>query len=182
MKIEKFVHEDGMTEQKVNLFNLVNDENGDPKLEVINSTTMYYINEYEMEDVIDVICRLTNARNLHLENQWAVGFNHDREILGVFHLAQGDMTGVYANDRNLATFIILTGALGFAMFHNHSVDDRTPSDSDKTSVQGHKFFQNRLGLSYYGDYIISRTGWRNINNNVDHVFNETDAENKDKEV
>ena len=163
---------------EIKLWNLVNDENDMPKLNVINSID-YDVNGPELlrpYETIPILCRLSNMHKSLAENIYMATYNHYGDLIGFFHIATGSMDQVKASDRIKATCILLSGAFSFEIIHNHCVDDLTPSEGDKNTVYMEKALAAFLETEYVADYIVTKGGWACVNTNENHRFDKAELE------
>lgn len=158
---------------RINLWNLINDENDMPKLNVINSIDYIPDGEELLRpyDTIPILCKLSQMHKALAENIYMATYNHYGDLIGFFHIATGFMNQVKASDRIKATCILLSGAFSFEIFHNHCIDDLTPSEGDKNTIHLEKAFASFIETEYLADYIITRNGWICVNTEEEHKFN-----------
>lgn len=64
------------------------------------------------------------------EYAFALAYSGDDELLGVFELTHGFANETKVNARNLMIRMLLVGAQGFVIIHNHPSGDVTPSAAD----------------------------------------------------
>ena len=156
----------------INLWNLINDENDMPKLNIINSID-YDPNGPDIlrpYETIPILCKLSKMHKAHAENIYMATYNHYNELIGFFHIATGHMDKVSASDRIKATCILLSGAYSFEIFHNHPIDDQTPSESDKNSIYMERALAAFLETEYIADYVVTKGGWTCVNDGEEYRF------------
>lgn len=159
----------------VKLWNLINNENDTPKLNVINEIEFEPYGPFEKElDTIPLLCRISKMHQSHVEKIYMATYNHFGDLIGFFHIATGNITRVDMPNRVVATCLLLSGGFSFQLFHNHSVDDLTPSEADKISIYNKKALAVYLEAEYIGDYIISKGGWTNVITGEIYRFDEHD--------
>ena len=161
----------------INLYNLINDENEKPKLNVINS--IEYDSGPELitpYDTIPLLCKLSGCHKSHVENAYMSTYNHKGQLNGFFYLASGKRQEVNPSDRIKATYLILSGGFSFEIFHNHPVDDNTPSEGDETSTYLEGALASYLEAEYINDYVISRSGWTCVNTKEHYDFSKMDLD------
>ena len=163
---------------EIKLYNLINDENDMPKLNVTNSIE-YEVNGPEFMkpyDTILALCKLTNMHHLHMENVYMATYNHFGELIGFFHVATGHMDKVSSSDRIKATYMLLSGGFSFEIFHNHPIDDRSPSENDKISTTFEQCLATYMEMEYKGDYVVTKSGWTCVNDEESHEFGKVELE------
>lgn len=157
----------------INLYNLFNDKNNMPYLNIINSIEyeegQEFITPY---DTILVLCKLTKLHCSHTENVYMATYDHSKKIIGLFHVASGAMTNVNASNRIKATYMLMSGGFSFEIFHNHPINDFTPSEEDINSTYLEKALASYMEIEYLNDYIITKEGWKNINTGEKHKFSD----------
>ena len=166
------VEENSIYEEMVKLFDIVNNENYMPKLEVIKEFHMIEDGNIDIiEHSINSLCKLTNIRNYYREMDYIATYDHFGNLIGFFQLGSGGRKEVDFDRNIFITFIILTGAFSFAVFHNHPVESITPSQADKDHAVGLKGVGNLLDIKFRGSYIVTRNGWSRVETEEVHLFN-----------
>ena len=64
------------------------------------------------------------------EHMYIVALTAACEPLGVFEIAHGWVNGAFARPREIFIRLLLAGASGFVLCHNHPLDDCRPSKAD----------------------------------------------------
>lgn len=160
----------------INLWNLVNDEHDMPKLNVINNIDYHPFGDEILRpyDTIPILCRLSDMHKAHAENIYMATYDHFGDLIGFFHVATGHMDKVAGSDRIKATCLLLSGGYSFEVFHNHPIDDLTPSEADKSVCCMEKILANYLEAIYDGAYIVTRGGWCSVITEEMHRFDENE--------
>ena len=164
--------EDSIYEEMVKLFDIVNNENYMPRLEMIKEVYMIEGSNIDIiEHSINSLCELTNIRNCYREMDYIATYDHSDNLIGFFQLGSGGRKEVDFDRNIFITFIILTGAFSFAVFHNHPVESILPSQADKDHAVGLKGIGNLLDIKFKGSYIVTRNGWSRVETEEVHPFN-----------
>lgn len=166
--------------KRVSIYNLVNDKKNMPYL----NETVYKDYEYEDEELtfnsdregVLLLCEILKAHLLHIENEYLATYDIDGKLIGFFHIGIGDITSVNHSIRTIATYILLSGAFSFRLFHNHPLGEKIPSQGDKNSSFCYNHLAITLGVEYKGSYIISRTGYTNVDTGEQNDFDDIDYE------
>lgn len=160
----------------LNYYKLASDENYLPKLKVIDSIECHvgYSGLQNIEDLMPTFACLTGAREEHVENLYMITYDHKECINGIHHIASGHVTSVEIPVRVIATHIILSGAYGFKMVHNHPVNVVEPSEDDMDCCLLFEGTAGHLECKYMGHYIISKERCKCIETKETYIFEEDD--------
>jgi len=124
---------------KVNEFTVILNEQNNPELKCIHQ----YKWEIPLwEDVFDdivwyesLVKELNNTFFLDIvaeEYAYIVALNNASEIVGIYQLSHGTCSETYSRNKELVTFLLLSGAEQFIHIHNH------PGESDIIESEGDK--------------------------------------------
>ena len=93
-----------------------------------------------------------NTFNLR-EESMVVMFGRDLIPIGYFSMSKGDKESVHTDSQYLVQILILSGADGFIISHNHPLDKITPSDEDFQFTISIKKVADFFGFTFI-DHII----------------------------
>lgn len=97
---------------------------------------------------------LYHADILPEEKLWMIAMNTKCKPLGVFELAHGSMDSASMDPKAIFTRLLLCGARGFVLVHNHPSGDSTPSAADISNTRKVKEGAELLSLELFDHIII----------------------------
>ena len=168
---EIYRSENGITEEIVKIYDLFNDENYMPHLKIIKEKHIIHNSGDDLiYNTVESLCLATDIRHFHREACYLSTYDYENCLIGLFPVCVADFTESRISSRVLATFLLLSGAFSFAVFHNHPVDCRTPSIGDKQTSRLYADIAGMLKIRYLGSYIITMNGWASVDAKEDHTF------------
>lgn len=173
-------------ERAIHLYKIISDNEGKPQLKIEKTKEVIGYDENSdlsfsgIRETVLTLCEMTNLQKDYCENEYIALYDYNQNLMGFGLIATGGLTEVNASRRKKATYILLSGAFYFRIFHNHpnigDLDLREPSEGDLTSAQGDKQLSFMLEVKYVGNYIISKSGFRCVDDNDDYEFDDIDYE------
>ena len=138
------------------LYDIVHDEENVPKLLSIGEYTLIdpLYDEYTGAEIMIEHFHMGEMENEHL---FYIVTNRDLEITGAVMSSIGDQESVNIHERTLLIFLVLTGAKGFAVYHNHPSNNMVASQADISSDEFMQTAADMLEVEYYGSFIIGRS-------------------------
>lgn len=85
--------------------------------------------------IAEFMRELYHADILPEEKLWMIAMNTKCKPLGVFELAHGSMDSAVMDSKAIFTRLLLSGARGFVLVHNHPSGDSTPSAIDISNTK-----------------------------------------------
>jgi len=99
------------------------------------------------------LCELTNMDVAAEEYVYVLAMDTKSRPLGLFELAHGTATCTVSNPRELFIRLLLCGATGFVIAHNHPSGDIAPSKADHDNYKGIQQLASMMGICM-NDYLI----------------------------
>lgn len=99
------------------------------------------------------------------EYVYLVALNAANRPIGVFEISHGSQTQSLFNVREICSRVLILGAVGFLVVHNHPSGDTTPSESDLKATGILKSACGILGLIMLDHIIIGSEGCYSMNSN-----------------
>ena len=99
------------------------------------------------------------------EYVYLVALNAANRPIGVFEISHGSQTQSLFNVREICSRVLILGAVGFLVVHNHPSGDTTPSESDLKATGILKSACEILGLIMLDHIIIGSEGCYSMNSN-----------------
>ncbi len=115
---------------------------------------------YDEEETIGILNKYYHMRDCLAEHNFAVAYNHNGNILGIYQISIGDYKSCSIYHRELAIFLALIGATQFKIFHNHPNNELIVSDADIGSAAALKTMGDIMEISFGGSYIVAKIGWK----------------------
>lgn len=173
---EIHVLENGMVEEIVKVYDLFNDENYMPHLEIVQKKHIVHSSGDDLiYNTIESLCSITDIRKYHREACYLSTYDYDNCLIGLFPVCMAGFAESRICKRVVVSFLLLSGAFSFAVFHNHPVDSRIPSIGDKQTSRLYGELSRMLEIRYLGSYIITMNGWANVDTGEDQRFEGDDS-------
>jgi DNA repair protein RadC len=90
------------------------------------------------------------------EQVWIVLLNGKNELRGVVRVAEGGMHGAACTPSDILRPVLLGGASGFGMIHNHPSGDPTPSAADLQLTRTLVEASSTLGLCLVDHVVVTQ--------------------------
>jgi DNA repair protein RadC len=90
--------------------------------------------------------------------------NRSNEILGIYPLSKGGITGTVVDVRLLFAVALKCNATSIIIAHNHPSGKLAPSDSDKSLTQRIKKCSEFLDIALLDHFIITKSGYYSFSN------------------
>ena len=87
------------------------------------------------DKVAEFVNMVFDAKNLPEEHLWTLCCDTQLHIVGVFEVSHGTVDGASASPKDILKRVLLTGANGFIVVHNHPSGSCYPSDDDNTTTR-----------------------------------------------
>lgn len=148
----------------IKLYDLIHDANEKPELSIIHEYEVLE-NEYDEEYGIDLMQNLLKLGKMDSEHLYCLAINSNNEIVGIINIALGNYKSVQVYRRNIILFLALTGAKGFADYHNHPNNVIKASSDDIVSKAQMENIANLLEIEYLGSFILGRDKYLRVGEN-----------------
>ncbi len=146
-----------MKKVKVVQYGMELDGHKHPKL--IEENTYDYLQKEEDFDyfaVTTMLCSCFRLADKAEEYLYVLGFTAKGGLLGVFEVAHGAGSGARINFREIMQRMLLVGASGFILAHNHPSGDPTPSGLDLKACREAVRAGDFMGLPCLDFIIVGR--------------------------
>jgi DNA repair protein RadC len=90
--------------------------------------------------------------------------NRSNEILGIYPMSKGGITGTVVDVRLLFAVALKCNATSILIAHNHPSGKLLPSDSDKILTQRIKKCSDFLDISLLDHFILTKDGYYSFSN------------------
>lgn len=131
-------------------YDLLKDDNGYPML-LMNNCKEYSITDYN--DVVNFIIDHYNLRNLMEEYVCLIALDNGLHIKGIFELSHGGFDSAICGIKEVFCRLLLVGATGFILVHNHVSGNSSPSKYDIQISKKFAKASELMEFKYY-DFII----------------------------
>lgn len=87
---------------------------------------------FNSKDLYDLLIKFYDENTIeYKESMKLVLLNKSNKVLGVHHLAEGGIDGVFCDVRQILQIALLTNSTSIAISHSHPSGNTTPSIADK---------------------------------------------------
>jgi len=155
----------------VKVYNIINNENRYPKLNLIKEIE---VNDKRVtiEDTIEILGHYLDMYQLSVEHAYIISFNNNMDILGIYLFSIGNSKNCYFYKKSIATFLLLTGAESFILYHNHPDGNLETSENDESSIFQINLLSEILEIEFIDSIIISKNGWYCIKGKQGETYEE----------
>ncbi len=155
----------------VKVYNILNGDNNQP---ILNVQRELDINEHNIsiEESVDILNQYFDMNYLNIEHAYLIGFDDKMNIIGIFLVSIGTSSKCFFYRRNIATFLLLSGATRFILYHNHPNGSLNVSENDQLSIVYIKSLAEMLEVEFIDSVIISKNGWKCIERGVAYDYDE----------
>lgn len=113
----------------------------------------------------EVLLSLWDLDTLELQEEFKVLLlNRANEVLGIYPLSKGGITGTVVDSRLIFAVALKCNATGIILCHNHPSGNLKPSDADITLTRSIKKCADFLDISLIDHLIITRNGFFSFSN------------------
>ena len=120
-----------------------------PKIKINSGDTAY-----------SLLMSLWNMDTIELQEEFKVVLlNRANDVLGVYSLSKGGITGTVVDQRLIFAVALKCNATGIILCHNHPSGNLKPSDADVTMTSKIKKCGELFDISLLDHLIISRAGY-----------------------
>ena len=112
------------------------------------------------EDAYNVLLASWNLDTIELQEEFKILLlNRANEVLGVYPLSKGGITGTVVDQRLIFAVALKCNASGIIMCHNHPSGKLLPSETDITLTKSIGKCAVLLGINLLDHLIISKNGF-----------------------
>jgi DNA repair protein RadC len=155
-------------------YNIINDYENHPKLNIQREIDINGEN-ISIEESVEILNQYFNMYCLAFEHIYMIGFDNKMNIVGIFLISTGTSKLCHFYQKNIATYLLLSGAERFILYHNHPNGTLEISEDDKSSIIYFKNLSSILDIEFIDSIIISKNGWKCIERGVSYEYDEEDA-------
>ena len=117
----------------------------------VNHETQMLDNACAVADIMRNVFRLHRQTE---EHAYVIAVNKKFKPIGFFHLSHGSHDSSIVNPREIYIKLLLCGACGFFLVHNHPSGDCKPSKADLSVTQRVAECGKLLGVNFFDHIII----------------------------
>lgn len=158
----------------IKVYNILNDYKNQPQLNVIREIDIDG-NEISIEESVEILNQYFDMKRLNVEHAYVIGFDNQMNIIGVFLISIGTSNKCFFYGKSISTFLLLSGAERFILYHNHPNGDLNISENDQVSMFNIKSLANILEIEFIDSVIISKNGWKCIERGQMYEYEEDDV-------
>lgn len=157
----------------VNFYNILNNKNNQPVLNIqreidIDGTNM------SIEESIEILNHFFDMNRLNVEHAYLIGFDSKMNIVGIFLISVGTSNKCFFYQKNIATFLLLSGSERFIIYHNHPNGILDASENDMLALFTIKSLAATLEIEFIESVIVTKNGWRCIERGQVYEYDEDD--------
>jgi DNA repair protein RadC len=113
----------------------------------------------------EVLLSLWDLDTIELQEEFKVLLlNRANEVLGIYPLSKGGITGTVVDSRLIFAVALKCNATGILLCHNHPSGNLKPSDADITLTRSIKKCADFLDITLIDHLIITRNGYYSFSN------------------
>jgi DNA repair protein RadC len=113
----------------------------------------------------EVLLSLWDLNTIELQEEFKVLLlNRANEVLGIYPLSKGGITGTVVDSRLIFAVALKCNATGILLCHNHPSGNLKPSDADITLTRSIKKCADFLDITLIDHLIITRNGYFSFSN------------------
>lgn len=117
------------------------------------------------EDAYDVLLSSWNLDTIELQEEFKILLlNRANEVLGVYPLSKGGITGTVVDQRLIFAVALKCNATGIIMCHNHPSGKLLPSEADITLTKSIAKCADLLVINLLDHLIITKNGFYSFSN------------------
>ena len=110
------------------------------------------------EKIYEFMCQNYRISEKAEEYSYVIAQNNKCVPVGVFFMSKGTVANTFLNPREIYIRLLLSGAAGFVLVHNHPSGDVTPSRNDMLCTEAIKKAGDMIGIQLL-DHIIIGNGF-----------------------
>lgn len=126
-----------------------------------SSTNYNTYNLNNPESIVNMLNTCFSMNRLAEEYLYLIALDTKNKPLGVFEVSHGTVNCALVNPREIFIRLLLVGASGFVVSHNHPSGDCTPSEDDIQITRRLKECADMMGVTLL-DHIIVGEGYNSL--------------------
>lgn len=143
------------------VYNIINNSNNKPMLNIQKEIDIDNSN-MSIEESVEILNEYFDMYHLNVEHAYVIGFDFQMNIIGIYLISIGSTKQCFFYKKSIATFLLLSGAERFILYHNHPDGNLKISDNDNLSTYYIQSLAELLEIEFIDSVIISKNGWRCI--------------------
>lgn len=116
--------------------------------------------------------QVLNMSSLAEEVVYVLAVRSNMQVLGVFLLTKGTVNSTLVGVREVFIRLLLSGAVGFVLLHNHPSGNPNPSELDRQITQNLKTAAGVLGIALYDHVIVGQQGFYSFKEGMPEYWKE----------
>jgi DNA repair protein RadC len=118
-----------------------------------------------VKKAFEVLLSLWDLDTIELQEEFKVLLlNRANEVLGIYPLSKGGITGTVVDSRLIFAVALKCNATGILLCHNHPSGNLKPSDNDITLTRSIKKCADLLVITLIDHLIITKNGFYSFSN------------------
>ncbi|NHM06553.1 JAB domain-containing protein [Flavobacterium sp. CYK-4] len=111
-------------------------------------------------DASELLMNSWNKSTMELYEEFKVLYlNNSNEVLGIYPLSKGGITGTVVDVRLIFSVALKCNAVGIILAHNHPSGNLKPSENDKAITRKIKNASDFLDIKLLDHLIITKSGY-----------------------
>jgi DNA repair protein RadC len=150
---------------KIKEYKVCKNDKGHPCLMESNS----YNWDKDLKSYVNIVSMLNQCFHMDKLNEeyaYVISFDTVLNCLGVFELSHGTTRHTSITNKELYTFLLLTGADQYIIAHNHPDGQLEISDDDIKMTSNINAFSSILNINMIESIIISKNGFKLIHDEM----------------
>ena len=132
-------------------------------------------NPDEIVRLVNTVFRLDERAEEHV---YLITMNSRCDVTGVFLIGKGDSTTSICSVRDMMQRVLLSGANGFVVVHNHPGGDMTPSSFDEKLTKRAATVGMLFQVQLLDSIIVTRNGWLSFKMSLPDVLEPYEVPNE----
>ena len=151
---------------KVNEYRVIKKNYGTPELSLKQIHETEYDGEPNIEKLSYMLDELFELSYLNEEYLYVISMDSAWNIKGIYEAGHGDCSNVPVYNRELFTFLLLSGAEQFVVAHNHPNGMLESSDGDKKWTMAVNLCANILHIKLLDHLVMTEEGVISVKDDV----------------
>ena len=136
------------------LYEIGERKNGKPYLIKVRDLGKEYV-EYTIDNIIKILNNILKLNEINVEKFYIIAIQ-DEKIIGCMLNRSGNRNNTALYNRNIALFLLLSGATDYIVSHNHPNGINYPSEEDKLSTYTLEAMGRLIGIELNAHIIIAK--------------------------
>lgn len=142
----------------INVYDVLLRKNGKPYLAILDTVEDTGV----LGTAVSTYCFIRKHTNLCKqaeEHVLLIGLNTQLQILGIFIVSKGTATYACLQPREIFQRLLLVGATGFIVAHNHPSGVLNASECDVEAIKSLKELSETMGLTFFDSLIVTHNSY-----------------------